>query len=232
MKQRAPLTEDFAGTCPAELAGKPYVLHLQEQLSAALNRVTALETLTLHLEEEAERQRTTIRKQADLIDKDALTGLYNGKYFNRALDQSVGKAPDLLPDTILMIDLNGFKKINDTYGHEVGNVALKLVADNLKENVRHSDVVARLGGDEFAILLRGFDKEDAHAKYAQINTMFSNLHFIHEGQRINVHGSVGFWKVDPALSAHDNKTGADFEMYRQKDAEKRLRNLNRSVTLG
>ncbi len=90
-------------------------------------------------------------KQANF---DALTGLPNRRMFNDRLRQEIKKASrDQLPMALVFIDLDGFKAINDTLGHDYGDILLKQVAERLLQSVRITDTVARLGGDEFTVIL-------------------------------------------------------------------------------
>ena len=95
---------------------------------------------------------------------DTLTGLYNRSYVLKELGDILYRA-GLQKDVqrkvaVIMIDLNGFKAINDTYGHLVGDRVLREVANRLKNSLRISDVVARLGGDEFLIILSDILEEN------------------------------------------------------------------------
>jgi diguanylate cyclase (GGDEF)-like protein len=99
--------------------------------------------------------------QRDITEQartDSLTGLLNRRAF---LDEMTRRIDRLIregqPGTVLYVDLDGFKQLNDQRGHDVGDEALCLVADLLRDTVRPSDLVARLGGDEFAIWMDGAD---------------------------------------------------------------------------
>ncbi len=93
---------------------------------------------------------------------DSLTGLYNRRYFEEALAKEVQRVKRLKqPFSIVGIDLDFLKKINDTYGHNHGDLAIKTIADVLKSNARSVDVAARIGGEEFNILLPGINSEGA-----------------------------------------------------------------------
>ena len=93
---------------------------------------------------------------------DALTGLYNRRYFEEALEKELQRAKrQNQPFSIIGIDLDFLKKINDTYGHNFGDLAIKTIADVLKANARSVDVPARIGGEEFNVLLPGISSEGA-----------------------------------------------------------------------
>ncbi len=93
---------------------------------------------------------------------DALTGLYNRRYFEESLNKEVQRARrQNTPFSVIGIDLDFLKKINDTYGHSYGDLAIKTIADILKSNARSIDIPARIGGEEFDVLLPGIPSEGA-----------------------------------------------------------------------
>ena len=93
---------------------------------------------------------------------DSLTELYNRRYFNQALQKEAERAQRLhQPFSLISLDLDYLKKINDTYGHFFGDLAIKTIANILKKNARSIDVPARLGGEEFSVLLPGVDSSGA-----------------------------------------------------------------------
>ena len=97
---------------------------------------------------------------AILSSHDDLTGLYNRRFYDQGMARSLERASELgKPMALIMIDLDGFKQINDTYGHGVGDVLLTQLGMRLRHQMRETDLVARLGGDEFAVIL-----EDVHAE--------------------------------------------------------------------
>jgi diguanylate cyclase (GGDEF)-like protein len=97
-----------------------------------------------------------------LANKDGLTGLYNHRYLQEKLDEEFRRfTRSNDPFSLVMVDIDRFKTVNDTYGHESGDVVLKHVAEVLKGNLRKSDWVARYGGEEFLIFLFGADKHAA-----------------------------------------------------------------------
>lgn len=101
------------------------------------------------------RQSDELRSQAYL---DGLTGIYNRRYFDNVLSiQLAQHRRKLSPLAVLMIDIDYFKKYNDTFGHLAGDDALRKVASALKHSVREADMVARYGGEEFVVLLADTD---------------------------------------------------------------------------
>ncbi|MFB9884998.1 DUF484 family protein [Balneatrix alpica] len=94
--------------------------------------------------------------------RDALTQLWNRRYFDKALKEGLERAcQGSYPLSCLLVDIDHFKRINDTYGHPAGDKALTQVAEVLRSQVRQTDIIARYGGEEFAVLLPGCDHEQA-----------------------------------------------------------------------
>ncbi|MFA5164917.1 MAG: diguanylate cyclase [Candidatus Omnitrophota bacterium] len=126
---------------------------------------------------------------------DGLTDLFNIKFFKTLLESEIAIAQrDLTKKfSVLMIDIDHFKQVNDTYGHQIGDLVLKEIADVLRGSVRSSDVVARYGGEEIIVLLRGDSFKDAANVAEKIrkaceNHAFSDLH----DKTFNVTISVGY----------------------------------------
>ena len=106
---------------------------------------------------------------------DSLTGLYNRRYFEESLKREVTRAQrQNQPFSIIGIDLDFLKKINDEYGHAYGDLAIKTVADVLKNNARSIDLPARMGGEEFNVLLPGIDSKGAMAAAERIRKAIEN----------------------------------------------------------
>jgi len=120
-----------------------------------------LQDIVKHLEEE--RAQKNHKKNLEFASQhDELTGLSNRRLFFNLLEKLIHRsAREDCSMALLAIDLNKFKPINDTYGHEAGDMILKRVAKNLRQAIRKEDIVARFGGDEFAVAI-GFLKEDHH----------------------------------------------------------------------
>ncbi|MCI5223979.1 MAG: sensor domain-containing diguanylate cyclase, partial [Candidatus Electrothrix sp. AR4] len=101
---------------------------------------------------------------------DALTGIYNRAYFDNFLLDSVEEAwQNNRKLCLMLIDVDNFKKFNDTYGHQVGDIVLKSVAREIRKKIRNHDVAARYGGDEFAVILPDTGKQTAKIVGEELN---------------------------------------------------------------
>lgn len=143
------------------------------------------------------KQRRVLALASWQASHDALTELANRRGFERALAHFWASAGDEnIPHAIIMIDLDGFKPVNDTYGHAVGDEVLKMVAKTLRQHVRASDVAARLGGDEFAVLLHGCPMHQAQEVAETLLSSISEAKLEWEGHRIGVSASIGVAPID------------------------------------
>ncbi len=156
---------------------------------------------------------------------DGMTGLFNKTYMMDQLGKlHSGERPTYERrkqegNYIVFIDLDGFKPINDNYGHAAGDRALMTVADALKKCVRKTDDVGRMGGDEFAIILYGISQNDALRKRDQIIGTLETLSFPWQKTQIAVRGSVGIWPFNAEKTAEMNMHCVDKIMYRVKQAK-------------
>ena len=151
---------------------------------------------------------------------DALTGLVNRRGFEEQLHQAitVGGEPDK-QHTLLFIDLDRFKLINDSGGHAAGDEFLRQIAAVLRSRVRTSDVLARMGGDEFAVLLHACPVEQALRIANAIRQDVSNFRFVWREKIFHVGASIGLVVLsDPAASADEVMEQADSACYAAKEA--------------
>ena len=127
-----------------------------------------------------------------LADNDALTGLFNRRRFEEELKREVASLRRReQPGALLVLDLDNFKFINDTLGHQAGDEVIARVARNVRERLRETDTLARLGGDEFAILLPEAGLEEARAVANSIIEAVRTLAVSAGGQQIRVTASIG-----------------------------------------
>jgi diguanylate cyclase (GGDEF)-like protein len=160
---------------------------------------------TLKLLEEAQEQLSV------LAARDALTGLGNRRSIEAQLDARLKRDT---PFSAIYIDLNGFKKINDTYGHEAGDELLRQVGKRLRMAFRASDAIGRWGGDEFVALV---DTENAQAHISRVaECLAADFAIGDEQRRIRIGAAVGAAARRPGDSATSLLHRADFAMYEVK----------------
>jgi diguanylate cyclase (GGDEF)-like protein/PAS domain S-box-containing protein len=132
-----------------------------------------------------------------LAEHDALTGLLNRRQFEREVSEQVGRAHRYAElSTLLMIDIDGFKQINDTYGHRVGDRALKTIAAALKRRLRDTDQVARVGGDEFAVLLPYAGAKQGGDIAADLQELIGMCSVEVEDSEVHLSMSIGLVQID------------------------------------
>lgn len=173
----------------------------------------------LRLREEIDRLRDENQRLAALAYRDALTGVRNRRFYGERLTEELSrlKRNSKVGLSVIVIDLNGFKRLNDTAGHAAGDVALIAVGRLLETLVRAEDVVCRLGGDEFGVLLPDTQRAQAERVAQRIRSQLPSLATVGLGRRGLAIGVASWAEGDDedALLAK-----ADEEMYADKRAAK------------
>ncbi|OAB77409.1 diguanylate cyclase [Paenibacillus crassostreae] len=142
-------------------------------------------------------------EQLTIIDE--LTGVYNRKHFNRMMKHLIAdfhRSGRVF--TIVIIDIDYFKKVNDTYGHLVGDEVLRRCADTIVNNMRHEDTLCRYGGEEFALLLPNTDKNQALEVLERIHHAISSYIFSFKDQQLQVTFTAGVTNIH-SDNAHSEK---------------------------
>ena len=170
-------------------------------------------------EDVSERRRAEARI-AHMAHHDALTDLPNRVLFRERIEHALARARRFGESfAVLCLDLDRFKGVNDTLGHPVGDMLLKIVAERLRSCVRETDIVARMGGDEFAILLLGNENSRSTDHLAQRILELLCRPYDLEGQHVVIGTSIGI-----AIAPHDGESAdqliknADMALYRAKAA--------------
>ncbi len=154
---------------------------------------------------------------------DDLTRLYNSRYLNLVLRRESKRASRSgRPLSLLFVDLDGFKGVNDAHGHQAGSKALVEAAGIIRGCARETDVAARFGGDEFSVVLPDTGREGAVAVAERIRDRITAHTFLaSDGWSIHLTASIGVATLpDVAASAEELLRAADVAMYRVKDAGK------------
>lgn len=152
-----------------------------------------------------------------LADTDTLTPALNRRAFIREVQKTLAFCRRYNESaSILFLDMDGFKRINDTFGHAAGDAALIQVCELLMAQVRESDSVGRLGGDEFAVLLQHTDLDTAHKKAVQLEGLMNQTVVAWNGLEIAVAGSFGVRAFAQQDSAEQWLAEADALMFLNK----------------
>ncbi|HEV7206795.1 MAG TPA: sensor domain-containing diguanylate cyclase [Jatrophihabitans sp.] len=194
--------------------------------------IAALEDLAAqvgHLFELRRQRAQMVEMLSDLqhlADHDPLTGLANGRTL-RSLMRDTERAAPSLP-AVFYCDLDGFKAVNDTFGHDVGDEVLVEIARRLRAAVRPSDVVARVGGDEFVLLCDDLNDESVPAVEARIRATTREPVLTRAGA-VRVGVSVGLSRAAASSSLHAVLADADRRMYADKRARRAIPVVARPV---
>jgi diguanylate cyclase (GGDEF)-like protein len=176
--------------------GKQVIRRLKGQLAEAEKRIEALQALS---------------------DTDFLLDILNRRGFERELHRSIAYIKRYhASGTLIVLDVDRLKPINDAYGHAAGDEVLKAIAAVLTSQVRSSDVIGRLGGDEFAVLLWNLSETDAKAKAASLEQAIDRLAFVFGGSMITTGASAGVAILGPHAEAGKAMEEADSAMYVRK----------------
>jgi len=166
---------------------------------------------------EIERLNRRIAEVELLADRDALTPVLNRRAFMRELHRTIAFCERYdATASLVFFDLDGFKGVNDEFGHAAGDAALQWVAATLADHVRESDVVGRLGGDEFAVILAQAPREAAQAKAAALAAAIHDTPVVHQGRSFEVRTSYGVRAFQKGVDAASLLAEADAAMFLRK----------------
>ncbi|HEX6707728.1 MAG TPA: GGDEF domain-containing protein [Albitalea sp.] len=134
-------------------------------------------------------------------ERDPLTGLANRRHFQAAMKQLA--ADGKLAGTVFLVDIDHFKRINDTHGHSAGDGVLTEIARRLRETLREQDLIVRWGGEEFLVIVRTLAPEQVEALARRMLGAMGHAPVVHEGRSIAVTGSIGYatFPIEPTLLA-------------------------------
>lgn len=187
---------------------------MTEKVRAAL--VSLLDEVR-DLRAQLEDARIRVSELETIADRDSMLDILNRRAFARELDRALAMIDRYdMSASLVFIDLNDLKRINDQLGHGAGDAALAHVARFLSDNVRQTDIVARLGGDEFALLLLQADQAVAAAKAKAIAAMIAAAPVEWKGRSFEAGVSWGAVEIRKGVSAQEAMNLADEAMYQAK----------------
>lgn len=197
--------EDTAISCPEGKSGCPVV--------AEIGR----------LKEQLETLKREYDRVSRLTECDPLTGLFNFKHLEVSLKREMERTRRTgFPLSLIMIDLDHFKKVNDAYGHQAGNAALRWVGRIWRNGIRINDILCRYGGEEFTLILPATALKQAVLAAHRLRTSLANAPLVEEGVEIHLTASFGVevYKATDTFSADEFLKRADMYL-RQAKAEGR-----------
>jgi diguanylate cyclase len=154
-----------------------------------------------------------------IASTDALTSLLNRRAFTAMVDVYLRRTEEASTPSngaLLVIDVDHFKAINDSFGHDSGDEALKLIASTIAATVRETDLVGRMGGEEFCVFMPGQSSEHARVLAERIRSAINEAAFIARGQRHRLSVSVGGVVFDHGAPFRELYRGADEQLYSAK----------------
>lgn len=220
------LLENGNASSSGGLHTKLHALNARETDESSLRHITsvALDMLReahealehAHLQLSAQRNR--IEQLESVATTDELSGLVNRRGFVEAFDRELDRTTRGLTKggLLLMIDLDNFKLINDTFGHAAGDAALRLVSETLKGTIRRMDLAGRIGGDEFVLLFSNADTMAAVDRAQQLAMRLNSLNLRWKGEKIAIRASIGMRAYAAGDTVDSVLHGADSSMYAVK----------------
>lgn len=195
---------------------------IQSGSDATVSSEPTDDTPTEQMHSEMDWLRRRVEDLAKQLTIDPMTKVFNRQYFDRHLESVIVRCrASELPASVLFVDVNKFKTINDTFGHQVGDSVICSVADALAENVREDDIVARYGGDEFVVLCQTTQLSGLDAQAARLDDRLTGLSVKHAGQELQISLAIGGATGIPATETDFDRRllhEADLAMYDAKQA--------------
>ncbi len=198
--------------CPSPAVGRWFLLRITRLSGVVPGAVVSHVNIT--------RRKAAEELVAHQAAHDPLTGLANRRLFERRLETALAKRGGVAELGVLFLDLDGFKGVNDTYGHDAGDEVLLTSAHRLRTVVEPQDVVARLGGDEFAVLARRPSAEALGRLRELVSEALAEPQLVH-GHLLSVPGSVGMTLASAGEAPPVVLRRADEAMYAVKRARPR-----------
>jgi diguanylate cyclase len=184
--------------------------------------------------EEAKKRATEIESESF---HDKLTGVFNRRAYDEELFKTLASLQRYkIAYSLMICDIDHFKKINDNFGHKVGDLTLKKIAGLLKERLRTTDFIARYGGEEFAVILNHTSLDDARKVGEDVREFINNSSFSYKNQKIPVTISIGisFFRADDDSNTVFER--ADAALYLAKESgrnsvktEKNVKNSSKAI---
>lgn len=199
--------------CPVVIAfpASAYLLRQKARLADTLQELTIAHDQLAHAHVKLAQAHAHLEERARL---DGMTGLLNRSAFFEAL---LGERENAQAGALLLADADYFKQVNDTYGHQQGDEAIRLIARAIAGSIRESDLVGRIGGEEFAVFLRGANQDDAVHFAERIRKSVESIRFEPApGMRLPLSVSIGATRMRSDATWAELMREADRHLYEAK----------------
>lgn len=174
--------------------------------------------------------RSFIQKLELKAETDHLTGLFNRHAFFKRMNPK-SKQEEGIQGAFLIMDIDHFKAVNDTYGHTLGDVVLQGVAQELKSHIRANDILARWGGEEFLLYLNDVMNEEALVTAESLRKFIEQLVFQYEGESVQCTISIGIYNVNSSIRLDTAIDRADKALYKAKSKGRNCVVVNSGVII-
>lgn len=200
----------------------PETSRLLQELGLSRGQVSGRVLAALErLAQQRDELKAQLAAAEELADRDALAPVFNRRAFLRELHRTMSEVERYkTPASVIYIDLDGFKAVNDAYGHSAGDAVLRHVGLLLLDSVRESDVVGRLGGDEFGIILNRASAEEGAVKAQTLSDKINSSAILYAGVPHRIRASVGVHAIAMVEDPETAIARADEAMYAEKHARR------------
>ena len=210
---------EWHNTVVPGIDGRPdSVLSLAQDVTRRMQSQAALQEVNIKLRQRLDDIHELQVQLREQVMRDPLTGMYNRRYLDDALQAEIARTiRDRAPLSLMMIDIDHFKRVNDMHGHQAGDEVLKMLAGILRSEARRSDVACRYGGEEFLLLLPKMNVESARTRAERWRQMFAEMEVPVESGKLRCTLSIGI-AVFPehGSSAEDLLRNGDRALYLAK----------------
>jgi diguanylate cyclase len=226
---------DRIGACAEKISSAADINQLSDVLNVVMQETRAVQFAAQRSRDELLEMRDRVRQAeqevarlqeelahaSDMVRLDALTGALNRKGMDEAVEREVARARRKdLPLSLALLDIDNFKKLNDTHGHDAGDQALVHLAQVVRETLRPTDTLARYGGEEFVIVLADTRLDDGVQAMVRVQRELTRKFFLHKNEKMLITFSCGVAELGPAEQPADTVKRADQAMYLAKRAGK------------
>jgi diguanylate cyclase (GGDEF)-like protein len=181
------ICERLAGT-PVLISVHCINLNALKDISLTITLITMLITFSIYSVQLSQKEKT----MQFLVDHDALTGIFNRGYFNRYVEKYfTDHQMNNIPFSVVLLDIDDFKQINDQFGHLIGDSVLIKMAETIGQSLHSEDLFARYGGEEFVILLSGTSSKEAHETAESIRLNIESLSLPINNEPVSFTVSIG-----------------------------------------